>query len=63
MAPFSLVALMFVSVLWSVPVARAQGMFKDWSRAIPQGTSQLNYGVAVTNVGDGDGPMEWVVAG
>ncbi|RUS85936.1 hypothetical protein EGW08_006339 [Elysia chlorotica] len=52
-----------ISLLWSVAVARAQGMFEDRSSAIPQGTSQLNYGVAVTNVGDGDGPMEWVVAG
>ncbi|KAK3792305.1 hypothetical protein RRG08_007382 [Elysia crispata] len=52
-----------LSLLWSVAVASAQGMFKDWSSVMPHGTSQLNYGVAVTNVGDGDGPMEWVVAG
>ncbi|GFR95526.1 cartilage acidic protein 1 [Elysia marginata] len=57
------VLAVLVSLIWSVTVARAQGMFTNRSALIPQGTSQLNYGVAVTNVGDGEGPMEWVVAG
>ncbi|GFN85067.1 cartilage acidic protein 1 [Plakobranchus ocellatus] len=57
-----LLALM-AAVLCLASTADAQGMFQDWSWALPQGTSQLNYGVAVTNVGDGTGPMEWVVAG
>ncbi|XP_076443149.1 cartilage acidic protein 1-like [Babylonia areolata] len=38
------------------------GMFTDRSRLIPFSTRQLNYGVAVADV-DGDGELEWIVAG
>ncbi|XP_005098344.1 filaggrin isoform X1 [Aplysia californica] len=45
-------------------VVHGAGMFKSvTSQLIPFNTVQKNYGVAVTNVGNGDGPMEWVVAG
>ena len=44
-------------------VTRGQGMFTSQTSLLPDGTNQLNYGVAVTNVGGGEGEMEWVVAG
>ncbi|CAL1540348.1 unnamed protein product [Lymnaea stagnalis] len=57
-----LLNLLFLS-LFSWTEIEAEGMFTDVSYLLPPDTTQLNYGVAVTNVGEGGGPMAWIVAG
>ncbi|CAL1540349.1 unnamed protein product [Lymnaea stagnalis] len=42
---------------------KADGMFKDFSFQLPNIPGMnLNTGIAVTNVGDGRGPLEWIIA-
>ncbi|KAH9507300.1 Cartilage acidic protein 1 [Bulinus truncatus] len=52
-----------VLVLLLLSETNTVGVFQDASHLLPPDTVQLNYGVAVANVGEGKGPMEWIVAG